>query len=245
MLRSSIFAALIAAAALSLPAAARPLTVVELFTSQGCSSCPPADALLEELARRDDVLALSEHVEYWDYLGWKDALANAAVGRRQRDYARRFGLRYVYTPQMVIQGAIQLIGSDRTEVLRRLDEAEPARAVEVDVRRAGTDRVVVSVKPGGGAASAGRAAAKDADVWLALFDKRHTVRVQGGENNGRVLRYANAVRDLKRIGTWSGDPLTITVPMGEAGTRSDGCAVIVQSRAGPILGAARLDLTEN
>ena len=125
-------------------AADKPLTVVELFTSQGCSSCPPADAFLGELARRDDLVALSEHVDYWDYIGWKDPFASPDLTKRQHEYARLLGLRYVYTPQMVIQGADHVTGSDRAGVLRKIAEAAALPRVAVTARYVG-ERIMVSL----------------------------------------------------------------------------------------------------
>ena len=157
MIRSAVCALLIAAVAL-VPvrsAAGDPLTVVELFTSQGCSSCPPADALVGVLVEREGVLVLSEHVDYWDYLGWRDPFAIPATTQRQRDYARRLGVGYVYTPQMVIQGASQVTGSNREAVFNRLEEPEPWSPLAVDIDRTGDGRIVITV----GGAPAGEDAA--------------------------------------------------------------------------------------
>jgi hypothetical protein len=236
MIRSTVCTLLVATVALASgpSAAGEPLTVVELFTSQGCSSCPPADALVGELAERDDVLALSEHVDYWDYLGWRDPFALPATTRRQRDYARRLGLGYVYTPQMVIQGDSQVTGSDRAAVLNHLDKPAPGNPLAVDIRRAGEGRIVITV---------GEApTSEEAAVWLVLFDKEHTTRVNRGENRGREVRNYNVVRSLTRVGSWNGEAATITASMPETGGVGDGCAVIVQAQnTGRILGAARLE----
>jgi hypothetical protein len=240
MIRSAVCALLVAAVALvpDRSAAGQPLTVVELFTSQGCSSCPPADALVGELAKRDDVLVLSEHVGYWDYLGWRDPFAIPATTQRQRDYARRLGLGYVYTPQMVIQGATQVTGSNRNEVLNRLEEPEPGSPLAVKIDRAGDGRILVSV----GGAPVG----EDAAVWLVLFDKEHMTRVSRGENRGREIRNYNVVRSFTRIGSWDGEATTMTAIMPEAEGIGDGCAVIVQAQnTGRILGAARLESNGN
>ena len=240
MIRSAVRALLVAAVVLAPDpsAAGDPLTVVELFTSQGCSSCPPADALIGELAERADVLALSEHVDYWDYLGWRDPFAIAATTRRQRGYARRLGLGYVYTPQMVIQGASQVTGSNREAVLNRLDEPQPANPLTVEISRDGDNRILISV----GGAPAG----EDAGVWLVLFDKEHSTRVSRGENRGREVRNYNVVRSFTRIGSWNGEAVTLTAIMPETEGLGDACAVIVQAQnTGRILGAARLDLNRN
>src|SRR5512132_845189 len=128
-------------------AAQERLTVVELFTSQGCSSCPAADAFLGELAKRPDVLALSEHIDYWDYLGWKDPFASRENTERQRAYARRLGSGYVYTPQMVVQGMGQIAGADREGVLELVARAKDLPLVPVDVKRTGEDAMVARLGP--------------------------------------------------------------------------------------------------
>jgi len=216
-------------------AADTPLTVVELFTSQGCSSCPPADALLGELAGRDDVLALSMHVDYWDYIGWKDPFASPETTGRQRAYARQFGLRYVYTPQMIVHGATEVTGSDRAEVMRHIAGTHTADQVAVDMRRDGANAIVVSIGDGRGAGAA---------VWLVMVDRRHVTQVLRGENRGTEMRNFNVVRKLVRIGTWNGEAMTIPVSMPADQSTGDLCAVFVQAGStGPILGAARLDLT--
>jgi hypothetical protein len=165
------------------PPAARAgeLTVVELFTSQGCSSCPPADALLTELAHKDGVLALSLHVDYWDYIGWKDPFASAAATQRQRDYARPFGLGYVYTPQMVIQGRRQMTGSDRRGVLEGIarETALPRLKVEI-AGDAGSATAVLPAHDG----------AEASVLWAVAFDYAHATRIERGENGGRTLTYS-------------------------------------------------------
>ena len=223
-----------------LPAAAEaPLTVVELFTSQGCSSCPPANALIGELADRGDVLALSHHVDYWDYLGWRDTLARPSGTERQRAYARSLGLRYVYTPQVVIQGAYHAPGSDRREVLDRIARARPEAPVPVTIARTGDDAMAISIGAG--------SRAEDAAVWLALFDEERATPIAGGENAGRMLRTFNVVRSFTRIGSWNGEAVSISLPPPSAAFgEADGCAVIVQAGgSGRVLGAARLILGGN
>jgi len=232
----------LAAAPFSLAAADRPLTVVELFTSQGCSSCPPADAFLGELAMRDHVLALSFHVDYWDYIGWKDPFASADNTRRQRDYSRKLGLRYVYTPQMVIQGAAHATGSDRSAVLDRIEKNRAVARIPVDLRQGddGGVRLFIADAPEG-------VAAEEAAVWLVVFDRELLTPVKRGENKGRKLRNYNVVRRLSRIATWRGKALdmAVTVPdMVPGGGRA--CAVLVQSEeTGRILGAAALGLARS
>lgn len=223
------------AAASAMPAQARDLTVVELFTSQGCSSCPPADALLTDLAKRDDVLALSVHVNYWDYIGWKDPYGTAAGTERQRDYARRFGLGYVYTPQMVVQGHAQMTGSDRGAVLKGITQDQSMPHMQVEIRTDTASATAVLPAHDGGEA---------ADVWAVAFDRHQSTRVERGENGGRTLNYSNVVRELKRIGTWHGQAAELALPIAEMGPGHDAVAVLVQSQSsGIILGAAVLSLS--
>ncbi len=220
------------------PVAARAgeLTVVELFTSQGCSSCPPADTFLGELARRDGVLGISFHVDYWDYMGWKDPFADARHTRRQRDYVRRFGLDYVYTPQMVVNGRAQATGSDRSAVLSAIERARRHDRVPLRLTRNGIGGVRVAV---------GRTETDEAaDLWLVVLDKQHETAVRRGENGGRTLYNYNVARRLVRIATWDGRDLETDIAM-PAGPSGDTCAVILQSQAtGHIIGAAAMSLEE-
>jgi hypothetical protein len=212
--------------------------VVELFTSQGCSSCPPADALLSELTGRPDLLALSFHIDYWDYIGWKDPFASAQYTGRQRDYAAKLGLRYVYTPQMVIDGRHDAVGSNRRAVTRAIEKAAAAAAEPA---------VTVTLAPeDGGRAilSPGEAPPGGATVWLVTFDDGHDTQVARGENRGRALHNSNVVRELTALGTWRGEAqsFALDLPAARAAGRG-GCAVIVQDgRGGPVLGAAKVDL---
>jgi hypothetical protein len=215
-----------------------PLTVVELFASQGCSSCPPADKFLGDLAKRDDILPLSVHVDYWDYIGWKDPFADPKNTQRQRRYAKKLGLRYVYTPQMVIQGAFDATGSDRAKVKRQIGQAAKLEKLAVKISRTGDGvRVVMP--------DAGRV--ENAAIWLAVFDRQHDTEVKRGENSGQTLRYHNVVRGMTRIGTWTGQPLEITTKASDMPSAGrDSCAVIVQSvKTGRILGAAKVDLNKS
>ena len=210
--------------------------VVELYTSQGCSSCPPADAYLGELVGREDVIALSLHVDYWDYIGWSDTFASKATTARQRAYGRALKSRYIYTPEMIIDGRRDLVGSRRQEAESLIAEAA-ARGKPLALRfeEAGGGRVVV---PAGHAPDGGAA------VWLAVYDASHEVDIGRGENSGRKLRYHHVVRELEHIGTWRGEELAIPLELTEAAARGRaGCAVIVQEgRVGPVLGAIKMDL---
>ncbi|MAF96982.1 MAG: DUF1223 domain-containing protein [Rhodospirillaceae bacterium] len=235
----ALAAALAVAVQTNAAAAEKPLTVVELYTSQGCSSCPPADAFLGELAKRDDLLALSIHVDYWDYIGWKDRFALPENTKRQRAYASKLGMRYVYTPQMVVQGAAHSTGSDRDKILALIAKARKSKRVAVRISRA-EDGIRVTV-PGAGTADT----TDEAALWLAVFDSKHETAIKRGENGGRTLSYYNVVRGIKRIGTWSEKPLDIPIRNADMSTDGrDGCAVILQSvSTGRILGAAKLALT--
>lgn len=212
--------------------AAERLTVVELFTSQGCSSCPPADGLLGDLAVRPEVLALSEHIDYWDYLGWHDPFALADNTRRQRSYARRLGQSYVYTPQFVVHGVVQSPGKDRLSLLHLIKEAEaqPARvSVEIETHDEGAlaARLAAAALP------------KPADVWLVKFDPAHVTAIANGENEGRSIRNVNVVRAFTLIGRWSGEPASLSLP--KIYPSDSAYAVLVQETdAGPILSATRL-----
>jgi hypothetical protein len=218
---------------------ARGLTVVELFTSQGCSSCPPADAFLGELAEKEGLLALSFHVDYWDYIGWKDIFADPAFTRRQREYASNLGLRYVYTPQMVIQGSVHVTGSDRPAVFERIERFKSTDRVPVTLGRDASGRLAVSI--------AQASEQTEAAVWMVVYDDAHATKVRRGENRGRTLIDRNVVRGLRRIGTWTGKAMSLKVELsGITMDPGDGCAVILQSIAtGHVLGAAKLALDKS
>ena len=241
MRRSHILVVLLFASLFSPTAHAadgKPLTVVELFTAQGCAACPPADALLNELAARDDVLALSVHIDYWDYMGWPDPFASDDNTRRQRAYAEHFGLGYMYTPQMVIGGGVHVDGTDRDAVIRHLSTDLADQSVPVSIVAEQTT-MVVSV----GAADAPMGAAV---VWLVTFDRERLTRVEYGDNSGRELRNVNVVRRFRQIGLWTGAPLTIPVAMPPRGNRPDACAVLIQAKdSGRIIGATRLQFPTN
>jgi hypothetical protein len=211
--------------------------VIELFTSQGCSSCPAADAVLGRLADRDDLIAISLPVDYWDYLGWKDTLAKPKFSERQKAYAKMLGDGMAYTPQAVVNGAIHVNGSDEHKVEGAIDKmAKAFAASNVPVRLSEVaGKLVVEV----GAAPQG-VAAKEATVWLAVIAKSVDVTITRGENKGKTVTYSNVVRDLLPIGTWSGKAMSVQLErhsfMHDGAER---CAVLVQQgRAGPIVGAA-------
>jgi hypothetical protein len=203
--------------------------VVELFTSQGCSSCPPADAFLTELAQqRKDVLPLSFHVTYWNGLGWKDPYSFDAATERQQQYARSLGDRQVYTPEMVVNGEQGFVGSDRAEGLAEIARAAHDRGIPVPLRLTRKENgLSVSIGAGTG----------DATVLLVGFDPEHRTAVGRGENGGRTLLESNIVRSLSEVGQWTGAAVDLqaAIPAGER------LAVLLQSNEGKILAAATLD----
>ncbi len=209
--------------------------VIELFTSQGCSSCPPADRLLEELSARDDILALGYHVDYWDYIGWSDPFASPDSTQRQRAYGRAFDLRSVFTPQMVIDGEASVVGSRSRDVHRAVEDAADSREqrVAVTVVQPAPDRLVVTV-------GAAHYDGEPADIVLVRYDDAHVTEIRRGENRGKTLTDVNVVRQFDVIGQWRGEPMTISanLPLSDI---PGGCAVLVQKRGhGAILGAARI-----
>ena len=213
-------------------------TVVELFTSQSCYSCPPAEAYLGELAGRGDVIALEFHVDYWDDLvygaagRWKDVFSNPANTERQRVYNRNIrGTAQVYTPQMVIDGRAEAAGTRRGAV----DDAIAARSRD---QRPRLDVAIANAPAGGLTVAIDGPVKVPAAVWLARYKRAHVTRVQAGENKNKTLTNHHVVTGMERIGTWSGVATTATV-QGIALAPGEGCAVLVQNEAqGPILGAA-------
>jgi hypothetical protein len=238
---STIAAVLVALAGLALtasPGRTGDVSVVELFTSQGCSSCPPADRLMGELVKRGDLVALSLPVDYWDYIGWKDTLASPAHTRRQKAYARELGLTHVYTPQMVINGVTHAVGSHPVEIERAIrSSADELREQRVQVSFGEQDGTITVDISGGEAQLKG---ADKATVWLVLFVGAKDVEIGRGENAGQTVTYHNVVREMTPIGMWKGAPERISLPKADlVASGYDGCAVLVQRGGnGAILGAA-------
>ena len=212
--------------------------VVELFTSQGCSSCPPADAYVGELAKRDDVIALSFHVDYWNYIGWSDPFSDPKWTKRQQSYGKSLRRSYIYTPQMVIDGVLQGTGSRRGEIERLIRRARSQAKLEIDVSHPDKDSVRIRIP-----AATGKLA-KAATIWLAFYDASHTTSIRAGENDGVTITNSNVVRNMNPVGTWDGKAKELTLALAELGAAGrDGCAVIVQERnAGRILAAAAFPL---
>jgi hypothetical protein len=218
--------------------AAEPRALLELFTSQGCSSCPAADKLLGELAADPSLIVLSLPIDYWDYLGWKDTLASPADTERQRGYAHVRGDRQVYTPQIVVNGSMHVLGSDRTAVEHMI--------VQTD-QKSGVMSVPVTIAADAGGLSVKVDSAESAhnagEVWLCPIAKAVAVAIGRGENRGRTITYHNVVRGWVKLGDWNGAASTWNVPMSQLKTAGiDAAAVVVQEgshdKPGIILGAA-------
>jgi len=218
-----------------------PLTVVELFTSQGCSSCPSADAILAKLATRADVLALSLPVDYWDYLGWKDTLANPKFAERQKAYKSALGVPMIYTPMMVVSGLTQVNGSDEEKVLLAIEKsARIVAATRVPLRIVAKDGHLVI--EAGAVKQIGHPHPKDATLWLAPIAKSVEVPIARGENRGKTVTYYNVVRELIPVGMWTGDAVTVQLDRSSVmRPGAERCAALLQQgRGGPIIGAALL-----
>lgn len=222
--------------------AGEPKVVVELFTSQGCSRCLPADAYLAELARRPDIVALSFHVDYWNYVGWRDPFSSTRWSERQREYGTKLNRRFVYTPQIVVDGQEESIGSRRARIETLIAAARKERKLAITVSHPDDDSLRVSIGRGGG--DGGTESDAPATIWVALYDAMHATTIGTGENKGTTLTNANVVRTLERVGTWRGRPMEITVALADFGAAGrDGCAIIVQRRGvGRILGAKAVAL---
>lgn len=224
-------------AAGSAPADAdRPPAVVELFTSQGCSSCPPADAFLRELAKRDDVIAIAYHVNYWDYIGWKDPFATDWGTDRQYRYAKVLRRGYPYTPQMVIDGKHDAVGSQRGPVANALVSSiqEAGGRIPLALRREG-DRLIVTLPE--------NRLNAPLDLWLVRYSGDHETKVARGENRGATLVNTHIAQHMELLERWSGEAREISIALPLPGDRDGGVAVWVQEPGpGAILGAAKLAL---
>jgi hypothetical protein len=224
--------------------AGEPRAVIELFTSQGCSSCPPADKLLGQLADDPSVIALSLPVDYWDYLGWKDTLALKGHSVRQRAYSQVRGDRAVYTPQAVVNGAVHALGSDKGEIEKAIAESRAqGSALTVAVKLQIADGKVTVTLPESNAVQG------KAQVWLLPVAKRIPVEIDRGENSGHKITYHDVVRRWVKLGEWTGKPETYSLPVADV-TKNigeiDQLAVLVQrdvdGKPGMMLGAAEANL---
>ncbi|MEM9578322.1 MAG: DUF1223 domain-containing protein [Pseudomonadota bacterium] len=220
-------------AAMAAPAQAENTpVVVELFTSQGCSSCPPADEMMKTLVARDDVIALSLHVDYWDYIGWKDEFADPGHAKRQRSYAAVAGRRSVYTPEMIVNGTTDIVGAKPMDLAMAIEEHKEApKAVSVELSPSQNDRVLIE-------AQAMVDGLGPMDVVMLRYQPARVARITRGENAGRTIEYVNVAESWQLVSTWNGEgPLSIeTAVPGDHPV-----VVLIQAQNhGPIKGAARL-----
>jgi hypothetical protein len=227
ILSASLFTLPLLAPSAALAADAAHPTVVELFQSQGCSSCPPAAANVRGLSDRPDVLALAFEVDYWDRLGWKDTFSSPAWTARQYAYARAMGRDGVYTPQVVVNGRVEGDG---------LEPGSLATLISAGDRGVGGPKV--SFAAGAVSVGAGAAPARGADVWLARYDPRLVeVAVKRGENAGRTLPHKDVVREMVLIGRWDGRGASFPAPANSSGLAE--AAIVQEAGGGPILAAAK------
>jgi hypothetical protein len=243
----TIAAVFICTSAIAPASAGEPRAVIELFTSQGCSSCPAADKLLGELSRDPSLITMSLPVDYWDYLGWKDTLALRGHTNRERAYADTRGDREVYTPQVVVNGIAHVLGSDRAAIEQAIAQTRQSAApltLPVTIAVAG-GKVTVKVPAANGEQGS-------AEVWLCPIISKAEVAIERGENRGHTLAYTNVVRRWVKLGDWSGKAETFNVPVADLPDADfslrdiDSVAVIVQSgvaaKPGLMLGAATASL---
>ena len=213
-------------------------SVIELYTSQGCASCPEADKLLNRLAQQPDIIALSFPVSYWDYLGWKDTLARPENSQRQRGYARIFGDGEIYTPQAIVNGMRNCLGNSLSDIETAVKATKPLagrEAVELRARIEGS-RLIIDA----GEAAPGSLHGKG-KVWVAAVRGVSKVKIARGENAGTDLTYTNVVRGLTEAGEWRGAPVSYSLPLKALSQGGDQFVVFLQTgELGPIVGAARV-----
>jgi hypothetical protein len=229
-MRGALFASLLLAASPTLAAAKPPVVVVELYTAQGCASCGEANAYVEKLAARADILALTFPVDYWDYLGWPDTFAKPEFAERQKAYVAKLSLREPYTPQVVVDGRAQAGGLQTEKVEKLIDQAGATGRRSPDIAFIGDRRVDVGVGP---------VPRTGAEVWLVRFDPREQdVVVKKGDNRGQTVEHINVVREIRKLGVWRGRPAAYRLPVA----REDGLAtaILVQgAKGGRIIGVGR------
>lgn len=221
-------------------ASADQIAVVELFTSQGCSSCPPVDEMVGKMAKQDELIVLSFHVDYWNYIGWKDPFSSPEATERQKGYRRALKKSYVYTPQVIVDGTTEIRGRKKSEIAARVKAARKRAKLNITLTQTGDGLVDIRIP-------AGHHWGPAADIWVAVYDNQIKTDVRAGENKGKTLINTNVVRAFQRIGRWRGKELTLTLPLVALGGKGhDGCAIIVQRpNFGPILGAKNLQLAGN
>jgi len=213
-----------------MPVSAAPV-VVELFTAQGCSSCPPADALLAEIARKPDVVALAYHVDYWDELGWKDRFSMPEATQRQRGYVRKLSRSGAFTPHVVVSGDTSFLGADRISMNRAL--AQDRDALAISLSKAGANLEIHFTEQW----------REPMDVYVVAYLSEATTTIGRGENANRSLREVNIVRSFRRLAKWNGAPQQMTVPLASLARDATSVAVLLQRPGqGAITGAATLAL---
>ncbi|ANK87586.1 MULTISPECIES: DUF1223 domain-containing protein [Rhizobium] len=200
----------------------KPRGVVELFTSQGCSSCPPADAAFRKLVNQGDVIALAYHVDYWNYLGWADTLSSKENTERQYGYARTMGRSNVYTPQAIVNGRGHLAGADLTGINSKIDTYSiegNGLTVPISAAMRG-DELEIKIGEGQG----------KANVVMVYFDKEKTIDVEKGENSGKKISYLHSVTNVETVGMWDGKATSLTLPASVLQRpQLEGCAILLQS----------------
>ncbi len=214
--------------------ARQPGTVVELFTSQGCSSCPPADKILGDLINDPDVLGLSYSVTYWDYIGWKDTFGDAKNDARQTHYRDQMDARYVYTPQMVIAGKQHFVGSNKSQLEDNLHQYRGhAKSIPLSWRFEG-NKLFIELPT----------STANAVIWQVDIDHSKAVKIRRGENHGKTVTYHNVAREMRNIGAWNGQKKVISLDLSTLRHEGrDGCAILVQEKGyGPIVAALVIDL---
>ncbi|MCW8917130.1 MAG: DUF1223 domain-containing protein [Magnetovibrio sp.] len=205
--------------------------VVELFTSQSCSSCPPADALLGDLAKQGNVIAFSCHVTYWDHLNWRDTLSRKFCTERQRAYATIQKKRQVYTPQMVVGGRYEFVGSDRSSALYYMGRSP---ALRIDLKFKDRTRLSVTLPSLGNKA-------EPQTLWLIRYHASHTQDIPSGENRGKKITYTNSIETMDNVGTWDGSTQTLVLPLPAGEAKDPGFAILAQPQGfGPITAAGKL-----
>lgn len=228
-MRALLLGFTLAAFGSAVQAAARDPVVVELFTAQGCGECPAANEFVLDLAGKEGVIALTFPVDYWDYLGWKDSLARPEFVQRQRAYKTAFKLRDVYTPQVVIDGAVQLSGVDHAAIQRQVEERGDVRDYPPDMKFLPSARVAVG---------SGRTPRGGAEVWLVRYAPEPiAVEVSRGDNRGQTVRQGNVVKELVRLGPWRGKSRVYRLPAG--GEELETVVLVQAARDGRILGAKK------
>jgi hypothetical protein len=242
--RWTAFSVCVVVLAMSGVARSQPRAVVELFTSQGCSACPPADKIIGDLAQDPSVIALSMPIDYWDYLGWKDTLADPRFSARQKAYSNMRGERDLYTPQAIVNGARQVIGSDRDKIESAIDDtskSDEVMSVPVSLTISGK-QVNVAVAASGTGPRAARG-----EVWICSVSKAVPISIGRGENRGQALTYYNVVRSWLKVGDWTGAAANWTLPLENISRDGVDAAVVyvqdgTRDNPGAMLGATMTSL---